>query len=82
MKVVLLHKEEINAKGGKVFVKYGGFNAQGKIIEIFVTKEQADAFGIPDSKLVTPQELKEMHSNFETVDVQFNERGRVDSVEV
>lgn len=82
MKVVLTYKQEITSKSGEKFVIYRGVSGSGDTVEAFLTQEQAERAGIPDTHILPPATIKALVEESRTVDVNFNQRGRVDSIDV
>jgi len=78
-----LTKKELVTSKGKEYVIYKGISASGGTVEVFLPREKADEYDIPDDAIATPEDLDTFFGNAnKVVNVQFNERGRVDSVEV
>jgi len=80
MEVILTNRKSIKSKAGQAFSIYGGLSASGSTVQVFLTPEQEVKYGINDSHVMSKEELTDLFEKATTVDVEFNERGRVDSV--
>lgn len=81
MKAVLTHREAITSKAGVSYVIYRGVSPQsGRTVELFLTQEQEAQYGLSAADLVDKEAMLEFFNEQNQVDVEFNERGRVDSV--
>ncbi|MDQ3077133.1 MAG: hypothetical protein M3Q63_03740 [bacterium] len=52
----------------------------GEVSPILFEKEQYEAYNLDETKIVSNEDLQELVSNAPTVDIQFNQRGRVTSI--
>jgi len=80
MKTILTNKTEITAKTGEAYVIYNGFAEDGSPVQAFLSAAQAKEFAVPAKSIVDPGTIAEMFENLPTVDVDFNQRGRVVSI--
>lgn len=82
MKVVITSKSVINAKNGQKYFKYDGFSETGEPVTAFLNEEQETDLGIPKGAIVQPDQLKELFESLPVVDIQFNQRGRLQTIQV
>jgi len=82
MKVILTNRKDIKSKAGQVFGLYSGISLSGSTVQVFLTPEQEAEFGLNSDHVVSKSDLTEIFEKFDSVDVEFNERGRVDTVVV
>lgn len=82
MKVVLTSKQEITAKSGQKYFIYRGVASTGSTVELFLNEEQNSRFAIPDSSIASRSEFSELFSSLPQIEVEYNQRGRVENVEV
>lgn len=82
MPVILFSKVSFSGKDGRKWVKYTAINSKGEEVAMFFSAEQAEALAIPDAVVVKPAQLEQLFKELPIVDVQFNQRGRVESVDV
>lgn len=82
MKVILTTKEPIVSKSGDEYVKVGFIDCKsGKVGEIFTTKKVYDSFEISDDKFLQSSVLKELVATSSIAEVEFDQRGRLVSLE-
>ena len=82
MRLVILKKNVFASKrDGKEYVKLSTLAQDGSTPEIFVSKEKFDSLKVDDQVVCTPDDLKEVFASYKSVDVVFNNRGQVDSVQ-
>jgi len=75
MKLVLLSKEEIHSsKNNTDYVKCMAISDKGVAIEIF---SEASKLNIPADTVLSPKEVAELFTTYKSVDVEFDNRGRV-----
>jgi len=82
MKVVLTEKQAITSKKGDEWVKLSYLTAKGKAGELFLSKAEAETYGVSDEVLASDEDIKELFESSPKVSVEFNERGRVVGIEV
>jgi len=82
MKVIVTYKQDITAKAGQKYVIYRGISESGDMVEAFLTASQAEEFAIPDSVIASKAQVAELFRDMPAVDVEFNQRGRIDSIKV
>jgi len=63
-------------------VVYKGISETGGTVELFLTPEQEEAYGLSEQVVAEQVTIDEVFKAETIVDIQFNERGRVDSVRV
>jgi len=81
---MLLHitkVEEINAKNGKAWVKISGLAVNGEVLETMLPKEEQDLTKLHKAS-ISEDELKEAFGGFEPIQVFFDKRGRVASLDL
>jgi len=79
MKIAITGRTAITAKkDGAAYVKYTGFSKSGEVVEAFVTadKDTLGADYAPEADV-----LEEVFETLPKAEVEFNQRGRVDSIE-
>jgi len=81
MRVIITKKEEITSKG-KEYVVYKGISESGKTVDIFLSKQDANRYDIPDSVIADPASIKQLFSAETAVLANFDERGRLDTLTV
>jgi len=85
MQVVFTKKTEVTSNKSGSPVKYTivhGISDSGEGVQLFLNQEQLSEYQITDAVVATPAQLKEIFESCPVVDVEFNQRGRVDSVKV
>jgi len=79
MKIAILSREEITSKkDGAKYVKYTGFSKTGSAIEAFITAEKDT---LSSKSVPLAGDVEAVFSTLPQVDVEFNNRGRVESIE-
>jgi len=81
MKVILTQKAVITSKKGETYTIYRGLGKSGVTIELFLNETDKERFEIPASKVMTEEVLNSLFETAPVVDVEFDQRGRVVSVE-
>lgn len=81
MKVYLTNLQPITSKKGDEYVKYDGLTSEGRSVEVFLAKSQSDEFGLSAKNLVPQKDLVEFLEDYTPVDVYYDQRGRIDTVE-
>jgi len=82
MKFYITSAQDIVSKDGRRFRKYTGLKASGEAGEIFLSGDQVDKFVVPSTVMVSADDLNEFLGGQMHVDVQYNERGRVEALEI
>jgi len=82
MKVVLLSSQQITGKDGRKWVKYEGISLKGESTSLFLSTAQDEQFGMASVELVPKDDLAEFLKQYKSVDASFDQRGRLESVEV
>jgi len=78
MKIRITRTEEFKGKGDAIYRTVHGLNpATGKTFMQFVNKEQYDLVG---TIAPTPKTVSDALNALPEVDVEFNERGRLESI--
>lgn len=80
MDCVITSRQNITSKKGEEYVIFRGISQDGQTVEAFLTKAQADEFGIQNSAIMTPAQLKALFEKHPVVEIEFNQRGRVQSM--
>jgi len=81
MKMILQEPIELTSKKGEKWVIYNVYAPSGeKVIQVFLTPKQVEDYELADAPMVKTEELKEFLAQTAPVEVEFNERGRVESV--
>jgi len=84
MQVILFHVVDVTSKkNGKKYRIGNGISATGEKVDIILGEEQManKAFAIPAGSVVNKEQLEDMFRNLPVVDVQFGQRGSIDSIE-
>jgi len=82
MIVIFTKKTSITSKKGDQWVKACYVSLKdGQTGEIFVSAKEFEAFSLPDDRFMTPESLKDAFKDATESEVQFDQRGRADSVE-
>jgi len=83
MKAVIISKQLIKAKNGKQWTKCDALATKsGQPVQIFVETQEFDKYGVDDEYVVPQVEIVEFLAQYKNVDIDFNERGRIESVSV
>jgi len=84
MRVVFFSKTSVTSKkDGAKYEIYRGVAQDGQPVEVFLNEEQVRKFTIPAEGVVADQKvLAEVFDSAPVVDVEFNQKGRVESVKV
>jgi len=83
MRIVLTHKQLVTSgKTGAKYVIFKGVGESGDTVELFFSEAQAKEYNIPD-EAIDVDGVKNLFANApKIIDANFNQRGRVDSIEV
>jgi len=81
MKSVLTSREVVESKKGR-WVLYKGVSSSGKTVELFLTPEEEEKYGLTEAIVAEKRSIDELFAAETIVEVNFNERGRIDSVQV
>lgn len=82
MKVVVTKKEEFEGKkNGVKYVKLSYIRLTGETGEVFTTEDKFNSFSVDESVFVTPEALKGILGDADTVDVEFDQKGYVVGIE-
>ncbi|AXH76356.1 MAG: hypothetical protein [Inoviridae sp.] len=85
MKIILLQKLGIvSKKDNKPYVVFKGVSRSGEIVEFILNETDAEKFSIPNTAVLSTEILTAMFQDpsIRTLDVEFNNRGRVEKVTV
>jgi len=83
MKIILTSKQNIKAKTGQQYVKLSFLNIKtGESGDVFLTADQFASYNIPDASILSKENVDDVSWPIEPVDVEFNQRGRVESLTV
>jgi len=80
MQLIITQRQEITSRKGDNFVVYRGIADDGSTVEAFLTAQQATEFDIPSEAIVSKAQLKELFATLPVSDIEFNQRGRVQSL--
>jgi len=81
MKVLLTAKEDITAKDGREFVKLSFVTASNGVTgDVFITKDKYEALNLGVKNFVSAEDLAELVANLPSVDIEFDQRGRMVTV--
>jgi len=82
MRVVITKKDRITSKKGENFTIFKGISESGDTVELFFQDTNTEDITVCDGVLADPASVQQLFKSEQPVDVQFNQRGRVDSVTV
>jgi len=80
MQVILTSRQDITAKNGQKYVKYGGIYENGDEASIFLSAEQASEFNIASGDMLSKEQLKQLFADMPVCEVEFNQRGRIQTL--
>jgi len=80
MEVVITSRTEITSKNGQKYFLYKGISKGGDTIEVFLNGDQEIEIGVPASARATAQQLEKLFTELPVIDVQFNQRGRLETI--
>jgi len=80
MKVILTSFKEIVSKKGDEYVKCGAIGENGDAFDVFTTKKVFVEGRVDGSSALSKADLTEIFSKYESVDVNFDNNGRVVNV--
>jgi len=72
----------IKAKTGMEYVIFEGISESGETIKQITSKADADLFGVPPQAVLNAKTLELMFKDSPVVDMQFNQRGRLEDIVV
>jgi len=79
---VLTKREAIQSAKKGNFVIYKGIARSGATAEIFLTEDDEQKYGLSEDLVADVSTIDEIFNREKSVEVEYNERGRVDSVSV
>jgi len=83
MQIVITHRQNITAKNtGDKFLILRGISRSGDTVELFMNQEMQEKFPVSASAMVAPDALASFFDSVPTVEVEFNQKGRVESLSV
>lgn len=84
MKLVLLSRLPITSKkDSKKYFIYKGLSLKGDVVEFVLNEEDEKLHSIPANSALTQTQINDLFSAVPTtLDVSFNNRGRVETVEI
>lgn len=77
MKIIAMPFEKITGKDARVWIKSIGITERGTSVEIFLSQKDFDSYGANEKNCLSFEVLKEMFATLPTLDVEFNEKGRI-----
>jgi len=77
MKVLITKRTPIKAKNGTEYALYKGISKSGDTVDVFLTLEQEKLYGISDANVV---DVTDMLEGQELIEIDFNNKGRIDSI--
>lgn len=80
MRIVLTYQREIKSKKGEQYTLLKGLDANGETIDIWLNKAQQEDFG-KVLVFADKTDLKDFLSQQPAVEVDFNQQGRLASIE-
>lgn len=80
MKYVLTARKPIKSKTGSEFALYHAIDEKGETVTLFLTPEQESEYGVSSESVIAS--VAELFEAGPVANVDFNNRGRVVSVEV
>jgi len=80
MKVVITKEEVIPAKSGVKYHVFKGISEGGSTVELWFPESDSEAVGICAAAIADPASVQALFDAESPVSVEFNQRGRVDSV--
>jgi len=81
MEVVITSRQEIKSKNGAQYFLYKGISKSGDTVEAFLNDTQEIEIGIPQSARASKEQVEELFKTLPVVDIQFNQRGRLDTIQ-
>lgn len=81
MKLIIFQKTEIKSKkDGREWVKLSGLLNDGSAYELFTSKDEYEKLAIPTHAFLSGSDVKKIFSDYDSVEVEFNSLGRLNSV--
>lgn len=77
MKIIAMPFEKITGKDTRVWIKSHGITERGTFVEIFLSQKDFDAYGADEKNCLSKEVLLEMFETLPTMNVEFNEKGRI-----
>jgi len=81
MKVLITQKTKITSKKGANYVIVRGIAEDGGTVEAFLGQEQIDKFQPDNLEMMSDAERNDIFSDLKTVDMQFDQRGRLVNID-
>lgn len=81
MIVALTGRTPITAKNGTKYIIYRGLGEDGDTVQLFLNEEEESQHSIPTSTINTATRIKSALKDLALVDIQFNQRGRMVSID-
>jgi len=81
MRLVLLHVAKFSGKDGRKWANSSFLTEKGEVIQKFMSLEDYDKTGLSDFELPLDQ-VKAIHADYKSCDVQFDVNGKIEKVTV